>query len=118
MENNELYHHGVKGQKWGVRRTPKQLGHDKPKKRMSELSDDELNRKVKRLELEKRYKDLSRNEGSARGKKFILDVLEASGKNILTQAVTYVAGVGVNKLLGMAFEDQKAINPKKGQKDK
>ena len=26
-EYNELYHHGVKGQKWGVRRTPEQLGH-------------------------------------------------------------------------------------------
>lgn len=37
---NELYHHGIKGQKWGVRRTPEQLGHksipknrDKPDKR-------------------------------------------------------------------------------------
>lgn len=26
-EYNELYHHGVKGQKWGVRRTPVQLGY-------------------------------------------------------------------------------------------
>ncbi len=25
-EYNELYHHGIKGQKWGVRRTPAQLG--------------------------------------------------------------------------------------------
>lgn len=27
--HNELYHHGIKGQKWGVRRTPEQLGHRK-----------------------------------------------------------------------------------------
>ena len=26
--DNELYHHGIKGMKWGVRRTPSQLGHD------------------------------------------------------------------------------------------
>lgn len=25
--NNELCHHGIKGQKWGVLRTPEQLGH-------------------------------------------------------------------------------------------
>lgn len=27
MNEYELYHHGVKGQKWGVRRTAAQLGH-------------------------------------------------------------------------------------------
>lgn len=26
--NNELYHHGIKGMKWGVRRTAAQLGHE------------------------------------------------------------------------------------------
>lgn len=26
---NELYHHGIKGMRWGVRRTPAQLGHRK-----------------------------------------------------------------------------------------
>ena len=24
---SELYHHGIKGQKWGIRRSPEQLGH-------------------------------------------------------------------------------------------
>lgn len=29
--SRQLYHHGIKGQKWGVRRTPEQLGHEEPR---------------------------------------------------------------------------------------
>lgn len=37
---NELYHYGVKGMKWGVRRTPEQLGHRKPAKQIVAKSSD------------------------------------------------------------------------------
>lgn len=37
--DKELYHHGVKGQKWGVRRTPAQLGHTTSKKRKTDKED-------------------------------------------------------------------------------
>lgn len=30
---NVLVHHGIKGMKWGIRRTPEQLGHAPSKKR-------------------------------------------------------------------------------------
>ena len=35
MESSELYHHGIKGMKWGIRRTKAQLGHDTTKKKRS-----------------------------------------------------------------------------------
>lgn len=35
--HSELYHHGVKGMKWGVRRTPEQLGHRKRKQSISKM---------------------------------------------------------------------------------
>ncbi len=41
----ELYHHGVKGMKWGVRRTPEELGHKK--KVAKPVKNDILNEKHK-----------------------------------------------------------------------
>lgn len=32
MTNSQLYHHGIKGMKWGVRRSAQQLGHQSPSK--------------------------------------------------------------------------------------
>lgn len=78
------------------------------------LSDDELRARISRLELEKRYKELARNPTKkSKGKDFVMDVLEKSGKNIATQLSTYAMGSLVNKLAG-----QEIVNPKKGQKDK
>ena len=76
----------------------------------------ELKELISRLELEKRYRDLSKSEEqvrSAKGRDFVADVLEKSGKNIATQFTTYMMGTAVNKLAGSEI-----VNPKKGQKDK
>lgn len=47
MDRNELYHHGIKGMKWGVRRTPAQLGRKPTSKRKSSSSFDKLKAKHK-----------------------------------------------------------------------
>lgn len=140
MESGALMHYGVIGMRWGVRRTPAQLGHrtkpkaakrsrESPKKReekssnpasskksVHELSDAELREAINRLELEKRYKELERSAHppkSNEGKKFVENVLKKSGENIATQFTTYVMGTVINKVAGSEI-----VNPKKGQKDK
>lgn len=108
MDNNELYHYGVLGMRWGIRRSrstssgksskkrkstnQKTVQKSKPKpKTVKDLSNDELKAKITRLELEKRYRDLNPPTVS-RGRKFVDKVLapaatEAS-KRLLSDFIT------------------------------
>lgn len=49
MVNNELYHHGVKGMRWGVRRTPAQLGHRTSSGRRKRSSSDAVSKAIAKL---------------------------------------------------------------------
>lgn len=67
MENNELRHYGIKGMKWGVRRFQNEdgsytaAGKRRAKQQKAEsMSDEELAARVKRLNMEKTYKKLSK----------------------------------------------------------
>lgn len=86
--DNELYHHGVKGMKWGVRKTPVRSSSGATRKRKSnalslfkkkkatrnvssansspaqtksikDMSDDELRKKIERVRLEQQYQQLN-----------------------------------------------------------
>lgn len=191
MSNAELYHHGVKGQRWGVRRyqnkdgsltsygkkryakelakleaekkrvrqyeqtakkmsklddmrkdldarkkalkpddTPEPTKQQKiqsapQKRKMSELSNEEIQAKIDRMNLENKYKTLvqeridavSKKEES-KGRKFIEEVLTNAGKNVATQAAVWGMATLGNKAIEAAFGEKNALNPKKGQKDK
>lgn len=120
----ELYHYGILGMKWGVRRTRAQLGHNVVKKKatpnakatksktpakidkVKSMSDEELNTAIKRLELEKRYRDLDPQKISF-GKKMVNDVLIPSATNAGKQLLTDYAVKQGKKLLGM---DSKTVD--------
>lgn len=191
MNNTELYHHGVKGQRWGVRRyqnkdgsltsygknryakelakleaekervrqqeqtakkmkklddmrkdiderkkalnpddTPESAKQQKApsvpnKRKLSELSNEEIQAKIDRMNLENKYKELAQAQIDAvskkevsKGRKFTEEVLEKAGKNIATQAAAWAMGTGVNKLIEATIGEKNAVDPKNIQKQK
>jgi ribosomal protein S18 acetylase RimI-like enzyme len=91
-----LVHAGVKGMKWGVRKSAKKQAAQRTsyKKGPKSLSDAELRRRVNRMETEKRYVDLNPTTAKSQaGKKFASKVLSESGSKVA--AVVVAAGVGV-----------------------
>lgn len=179
MSDDYLIHYGIKGMKWGVRRTDAQLAaargetlkttkSDKKtssssksttspakkavssvtskakkvvssaqkkseekktkkaekkaekqasKKKLKDMTDEEIQERIARLELEKKYKSLS-NERKSAGQKYLENVLSKSTENIGVQLATYLVGTGVNETIGKALFNEAIVNPKKGQKDK
>lgn len=102
MEKNEemLEHHGIKGQKWGVRRYQNKDGtrtaagkkreqsrsdesaHDDYNKAHSgksvkDMSDAELRNRLNRLQMEKQYSQLT-NSDTNKGKKFVSDTMKVA----------------------------------------
>lgn len=78
-------------------------------KPVTKMTDAELQKAVKRKQLEKQYKDL-KNSTKSRGRKLVEDILHDSAKNIGTQATTYIMGEMYNKAM-----KKKIVNSRKGQ---
>lgn len=96
----ELKHVGVLGMKWGVRkkRTPDSSDHTTSrqlkKKKVSQLSNEELKALTTRLQLEKQHRDLSASQVS-RGQKILTSILASVGKQV---ARKYAASQGYQNI--------------------
>lgn len=107
-----LAHHGIKGQKWGVRRfqnkdgsltdqgklRKKMLNGGKkllPSKRYSTLSDEELERRIKRKQNELRLADLEFESNVPAGVRYVKSFVKSGaskGLSAIVSGVTFTYG--------------------------
>lgn len=114
--DNELYHHGVLGMKWGVRKNKSSsrkknrksrkssVNNIEPynddyikthsKKSIKSMSDEEIRMRINRLNLEKQYNQLTKSEIS-KGKAYV----DKSVKFLGTVAAVTTASVTIGKNL-------------------
>lgn len=102
-----IEHHGVKGMQWGVRTKSKsgssgtnRTTYGKSPKRLTSA---ELEKRIKRMETEKKYNDLNKRDVS-KGEQIATEILTNSGKKIATTVLTgaglLAVKIAVNKKLG------------------
>jgi poly-D-alanine transfer protein DltD len=130
MPMNELYHHGIKGMHWGVRRyqnpdgtltaagklhdrmADRQTRREAKKQRLwnaknsSQLSDEELTNQILRLQKEKQLKDLTA-QTVAPGRKKVRQLLERYGEQMATAAVTTGTSILITKRINDKYNPQK-----------
>lgn len=167
--DDELYHYGRKGMKWGQnifgrrnssgsvskksitksissriskankQRKKAKAQEDKKKqevkesnkikkKKVSEMTDDELRSRINRLQMEKQYRDLEASLYPKKGESYITKALKDAGqsslKNLSEQAFDTIGGETINKIGEMiAGYDAKnpntrIVNARKRQKQK
>ena len=136
--DNELYHHGVKGMKWGVRKTPVRSSSGATRKRKSntlslfkkttrnvsvaksspaqtksvkDMSDDELRRKLEQQYQQLNPKTVSRGKQIA--KQVMNNVILPAAEDLGKQAVKSLMAKGINKVLSLEGDSKVYANNKK-----
>ena len=77
---------------------------------LSEISSEELQKKISRIQLENQYRDLiTKPKTISKGRQVLYSILETSSKNVGTQLVTYLMGSAVNAAFDTVISKEGAL---------
>lgn len=131
MDDTELMHYGIRGMKWGIRRYQNKDGtltaagkqrdraqnrkqarkeinksRKSASKNRSLMSDAELDRRIKRLEKEKKLRELTESEVSP-GKSYAKKAMDRYGSQVAAAFVG--AGAGMAIKAGKSYLDKRGL---------
>lgn len=95
-------HYGVKGMRWGSRKAASSTTRTTFSKAPSKLSTTELNARIKRMETEKKYNQLNRQDVSE-GKQFVADVMKGAGRRVATTVLTGASLIAIKTAISSKF---------------
>jgi K+-transporting ATPase c subunit len=103
-----ISHYGKKGMRWGQRkaRSTNRTVFGKPP---TKLTSAELDRRIKRMEMEKRYNELNKRDVST-GQRLAAEILSNSGRTVATTVLTGAAILGVRAIARKKGVSSEAIN--------
>lgn len=118
--NRQLVHYGIKGMRWGIRRSEAQLARARgrktephedytkahTKKSVKEMSDSELRSRINRLQMEQQYSKLS-SENVSKGKFSVNKILKA-GTTVAAATTTAITLYNNSKKIKEIFD---AVSP-------
>lgn len=120
-----LEHYGVKGMRWGIRKDTALFGRKSKKRRTREqvelanrksdfkhrrtMSSKEIEDRVKRLKLEKEYKDLIDSDIRP-GRNYVKGILKDSGKKMLITAAAGTMAYAVKVAMTREFDVKEAAS--------
>lgn len=135
--NEKLYHHGIMGMKWGVRRyqnadgsytsagrsrygkkgnKAKALSKQPERKSVKDMTDEELQDTIRRIELERKYESLipqEKSKGKAIAETLKNDILIPAAKDVAKQLVKSAITKAINENVNLGDDYKIYTNNKK-----
>jgi hypothetical protein len=107
--NLVVEHYGKKGMQWGVRkgRNTRDTSRTVFKKAPKKLTSAELEKRIKRMESEKKYNDLNKRD-IGKGQQLAADIITKSGKTLATTVLTGALILGVKLAIQKKFGSEAA----------